>query len=154
MTGNAGLVNLETEEEKQEANEPKQRSGEEDCEEDDLFEINLEAVSDAKSSRRYECQRFPARTGSVLLANCLLPAADISGAVPATSRAWNDLVWFRRLLYVENLGTDRDYTETPNPDAKPTHLHNPDAKQTPCLPNSVKHCYLDLNGQSKLKHIS
>ncbi|RID67104.1 hypothetical protein BRARA_D02205 [Brassica rapa] len=106
MTGHAGLSNMETEEEKQEADVPKQGGGEEDCEEDDLFEINLEAVSDAKSSRRYECQRFPARTGSVLLANCLLPAADISGAVPATSRAWNDLVWFKKLLYVENLGTE------------------------------------------------
>ncbi|CAN7062078.1 unnamed protein product [Brassica rapa subsp. trilocularis] len=110
MTSRAGLVNLETEEEKKEANEPTQSGGEggdeEDSEEDDLFEINLEAVSDAKSSPGNACQRFPARTGSVLLANCLLPAADISGAVPATSRAWNDLVWFRRLLYVENLGTE------------------------------------------------
>ncbi|KAJ0259694.1 hypothetical protein HA466_0060100 [Hirschfeldia incana] len=111
MTGNTGLVNLKTEEEKQEANVPKQCRGEggseEDGEEDDLFEINLEAVSDTKSSpSRNACQRFPARTGSVLLANCLLPAADISGAVPATSRAWSHLVGFRGLLYVEKLGTE------------------------------------------------
>lgn len=106
MTGNAGLVNLKTEEEKQEANVPKQCRGEEgseeDGEEDDLFEINLDSVSDARSS---DCLRFPARTGSVLLANCLLPAADISGAVPATSRAWSHMVGFRGFLYVEKLGT-------------------------------------------------
>ncbi|KAF8109013.1 hypothetical protein N665_0104s0319 [Sinapis alba] len=109
MTGHAGLVNRETEEEKQETKEePKQLCGgsEEDGEEDDLFEINLEALSDMKSSPRNACQRFPARTGSVLLANCLLPAADISGAVPATSRGWSDLVWFRGILYVENLGSE------------------------------------------------
>ncbi|CAF2292552.1 unnamed protein product [Brassica napus] len=92
MTGHAGLSNMETEEEKQEADVPKQGGGEEDCEEDDLFEINLEAVSDAKSSRRYECQRFPARTGSVLLANCLLPAADIS--VPCRRRQGLGMIWF------------------------------------------------------------
>ncbi|KAG2309177.1 hypothetical protein Bca52824_028925 [Brassica carinata] len=103
MTGHTGLVNRETEEEKQETKEPKQPCGgsEEDVEEDDLFEINLEAVSDTQSSPRNASQIFPARTGSVLLANCLLPAADISGAVPATSGSWSDLVWFRGLLYVE-----------------------------------------------------
>lgn len=111
MTGNAGLVNLKTEEEKQEANVPKQCRGEEGSEEDgeeedDLFEINLDSVSDALSSRRCDFPRFPARTGSVLLANCLLPAADISGAVPATSRAWSHLVGFRGFLYVEKLGTE------------------------------------------------
>ncbi|CAH8387177.1 unnamed protein product [Eruca vesicaria subsp. sativa] len=106
MTGHAGLVNLGTEEEKQEANEPKQPGGEGGSEEDDLFEINLEALSDTKSSPRYECQRFPTRTGSVLLANCLLPAADISGAVPATSNAWSDRVRFRGFFYVENLRTE------------------------------------------------
>lgn len=106
MTRRAGLVNRGTEEEKQEASEAK-RDGEagsdEDGEEDDLFEINLDAVSDKTSSPPYDWQRFPARTGSVLLANCLLPAAEISGAVPANSRAWSELVWLRGFLYFENI---------------------------------------------------
>ncbi|KAL1224325.1 hypothetical protein V5N11_035444 [Cardamine amara subsp. amara] len=106
MTRRAGLVNRGIEEEKQEANEPKRdgEGGSEEESEDDLFEINLEAVNDTTSSLTYDdCQRFPARTGSVLLANCLLPAADISSAVPATSRAWSDMVWFGGILYVENV---------------------------------------------------
>lgn len=101
MTRRAGLVNRETEEEKQEARKTTGDGGggsEEECEEDDLFEINLEVV---KSSPPYDWQRFPAKTGSVLLANCLLPASEISGAVPATSRAWSDMVLFRGFLYVE-----------------------------------------------------
>lgn len=102
MTRRAGLVNwgTEEEEEKQETNEPKSDGdeGSEEDSEEDLFEINLEAVNDLKI--------FPARTSSVLLANCLLPAADISGAVPATSKAWSDLVWFRGFLYVDNLGVE------------------------------------------------
>ncbi|KAG7643301.1 hypothetical protein ISN44_As02g031230 [Arabidopsis suecica] len=105
MTRCVGLVNRGTEEEeKQEANEPEhdgEGSSEEDGE-DDLFEINLEAVSDTATSPPYDWQRLPARTGSVLLANCLLPAAEISNAVPATSRGWSDLVWSRGVLYVDN----------------------------------------------------
>lgn len=102
MTRLAGLVNRETEEEKQEATKTTrdgEGSSEEECEEeDDLFEINLEAV---KSSPPYDWPRFPAMPGSVLLANCLLPAAEISGAVPAKSKAWSDVVLFRGFLYVE-----------------------------------------------------
>lgn len=106
MTRCVGLVNRGTEEEeKQEPERDGEGSSEEDSE-DDLFEINLEAVSDTTTSPRYDWQRFPARTGSVLLANCLLPAADISCAVPATSRGWSDLVWFRGVLYVGNLGVE------------------------------------------------
>ncbi|CAA7060870.1 unnamed protein product [Microthlaspi erraticum] len=110
MARRAGLVNRGTEEEKQEANEAKRDSeegSEEDGEEDDLFEINLDAVSDTTSSPPpYDWERPPAKTGSVLLANCLLPAAEISGAVPATSSAWSESVWFRGFLYIEALGTE------------------------------------------------
>ncbi|CAN8287436.1 unnamed protein product [Cochlearia groenlandica] len=111
MTGCASLVHQGTqqEEETQQAKEPKHDNdvggNEKEDEEDDLFEINLEAVSDTKPSPP-SWQRSPARTGSVLLANCLLPAAEISCAVPATTRAWSDLVWFRGCLYVQNLGTE------------------------------------------------
>ncbi|CAE6032571.1 unnamed protein product [Arabidopsis arenosa] len=105
MTRCVGLVNRGTEEE--EKQEP-ERYGEGSSEDgdDDLFEINLEAISDTTESPPYDGQRFPARTGSVLLANCLLPAAEISCAVPATSRGWSDLVWFGGVLYVENLGVE------------------------------------------------
>lgn len=105
MTRRDGLGNWGIDEEKQEANGPKRdgEGGSEEESEEDLFEINLEAVNDTTSSLTYDWQRYPARTGSVLLANCLLPAADISSAVPATSRAWSDMVWFRRILYVENV---------------------------------------------------
>ncbi|ESQ52253.1 hypothetical protein EUTSA_v10017448mg [Eutrema salsugineum] len=110
MTRRASYINIGTEDKKQEANEPKhdgEGGSEEPGEEDDLFEINLDAVNDTTSSPpSYDWQRFPARTGSVLLANCLLPAADISCAVPATSRAWSDLVSFRMFLYVENIGIE------------------------------------------------
>lgn len=108
MTRRAGLVNRGIEEEKHEANERKRdgEGGSEEENEEDLFEINLEAVNDTTSPLTYDWQRFPARTGSVLLANCLLPAADISRAVPSTSRAWSDMVWFRKILYVENLGIE------------------------------------------------
>ncbi|EOA26311.1 hypothetical protein CARUB_v10024924mg [Capsella rubella] len=111
MTRRAGLLNwgtAEEDEEKQEMNERKSDGdeGSEEDGEDDLFEINLEAVHALTSSPSYDWKRFPVRTGSVLLANCLLPAADISSAVPATSKAWNDLVWLRGILYVEKLGLD------------------------------------------------
>ena len=53
---------------------------EEEEEEDDLFEINLDAVNTIPPPHYWEsCYT---RTGNTLLANCLLPIADVSNAVP------------------------------------------------------------------------
>ncbi|XP_034694843.1 coiled-coil domain-containing protein 1 [Vitis riparia] len=47
---------------------------------DDLFEINLEAVNTIPPPHYWES--CFTRTGNTLLANCLLPIADVSSAVP------------------------------------------------------------------------
>lgn len=49
--------------------------------EEDLFEIDLEAVNHM-SAPHYWDSYFTSSTGSALLANCLLPVSDISSAVP------------------------------------------------------------------------
>ncbi|KAL9673276.1 hypothetical protein QQ045_029531 [Rhodiola kirilowii] len=60
--------------------------------EDELFEINLEVVSEKEVSHSV------AATRNALLANCLLPMADISGAIPVESN-WvkEDLCAFLRM---------------------------------------------------------
>ncbi|KAG2682946.1 hypothetical protein I3843_10G008600 [Carya illinoinensis] len=55
-----------------------------DMEDEDLFEINLEAV-DSIPPPHYWDSYFTA-TGNALLANCLLPISDVSGAVPIVSK--------------------------------------------------------------------
>lgn len=47
---------------------------------DDLFEIDLEAVNTIPPP--YYWESCFTRTGNTLLANCLLPIADVSSAVP------------------------------------------------------------------------
>ncbi|KAF5188848.1 hypothetical protein FRX31_021563 [Thalictrum thalictroides] len=56
-------------------------------EDDDLFEINLELVKHIPPPRYREEGFSPAKT-TVLLANCLLPIADVSRAIPAN--CWRD----------------------------------------------------------------
>lgn len=53
--------------------------------EDDLFEIDLEAVNSIPPPHYWESG--VTATGSALLANCLLPISDLSSAVPMVSRA-------------------------------------------------------------------
>ncbi|XP_041026702.1 uncharacterized protein LOC121266918 [Juglans microcarpa x Juglans regia] len=55
-----------------------------DMEDEDLFEINLEAV-DSIPPPHYWDSYFTA-TGNALLANCLLPISDVSVAVPIVSK--------------------------------------------------------------------
>ena len=52
--------------------------------EDDLFEIDLEAVNNIPPPRYWESG--VTATESALLANCLLPISDLSSAVPMVSR--------------------------------------------------------------------
>lgn len=52
-------------------------------EDEDLFEIDLEAVNAIPPPHYWES--YNTSTGSALLANCLLPISDISDAVPACS---------------------------------------------------------------------
>ena len=54
--------------------------GDDDDDDDDLFEINLEAVNTIPPPHYWES--CFTRTGNTLLANCLLPIADVSSAVP------------------------------------------------------------------------
>ncbi|OMO68309.1 hypothetical protein COLO4_29766 [Corchorus olitorius] len=54
----------------------------EEEEEEDLFEINLEAVNNIPPPHYWEA--FYTATSSALLANCLLPISDLSTAVPST----------------------------------------------------------------------
>lgn len=54
-------------------------------EDDDLFEIDLEAVNAMPPPQYWES--YHTSTGNALLANCLLPISDISVAVPACSSA-------------------------------------------------------------------
>ncbi|KAG5238831.1 hypothetical protein IMY05_009G0083300 [Salix suchowensis] len=63
-----GLVLVATEEEEEE-------------EEEDLFEIDIHAVYSIPSPKYHRVSYFPA-TATALLANCLLPIADLSSAVP------------------------------------------------------------------------
>ncbi|XP_018813649.1 uncharacterized protein LOC108985703 [Juglans regia] len=51
-----------------------------DMEDEDLFEINLEAVNSIPPP--YYWDSYFTATGNALLANCLLPISDVSGAVP------------------------------------------------------------------------
>ncbi|KAJ7976110.1 WAT1-related protein [Quillaja saponaria] len=51
--------------------------------EDDLFEINLDAVNCIPPPHYWES--YFTATGNALLANCLMPISDISSAVPACS---------------------------------------------------------------------
>ncbi|KAF4360078.1 hypothetical protein G4B88_030992 [Cannabis sativa] len=53
--------------------------------EDDLFEIDLEAVDSIPPPRYWES--CVTATESALLANCLLPISDLSSAVPMVSGA-------------------------------------------------------------------
>ncbi|CAK7329674.1 unnamed protein product [Dovyalis caffra] len=56
-----------------------------DIEEDeDLFEIDIYAVNSIPSPQ-YLRESYFAATGHALLANCLLPITDLSGAVPVAS---------------------------------------------------------------------
>ncbi|PRQ43869.1 hypothetical protein RchiOBHm_Chr3g0473001 [Rosa chinensis] len=54
--------------------------------EDDLFEIDLEAVESIPPPQ-YNWDRYFTAAGDVLLANCLLPITDISRAIPTVSEA-------------------------------------------------------------------
>ncbi|XVF55697.1 hypothetical protein PTKIN_Ptkin06aG0057900 [Pterospermum kingtungense] len=56
---------------------------EEDEEEEELFEINLEAVDNIPPPHYWEA--FFTATSSALLANCLLPISDLSSAIPTVS---------------------------------------------------------------------
>lgn len=62
----------------------------EEDEEEDLFEINLEIVNDIPPPQ-YEWESYftAATSNTVLLANCLLPIADVSCAVPMTITSGN-----------------------------------------------------------------
>ena len=51
---------------------------------EDLFEIDLNAVDCIVPQPDY-CENYHTSTGIALLANCLLPIADISSAVPASN---------------------------------------------------------------------
>nr|GMD82165.1 uncharacterized protein LOC109155132 isoform X1 [Ipomoea batatas] len=69
---------------------------EEEDDEDELFEIDL-AVVDSLPPPRYcwdddEDGRFSAATRSALLANCLLPIAQLSCAVPMAAKAGDALL--------------------------------------------------------------
>ena len=54
-------------------------------EEEELFEINLEAVDCIPPPHYWEA--FFTATSSALLANCLLPISDLSSAIPTVSTA-------------------------------------------------------------------
>ncbi|XP_022767114.1 uncharacterized protein LOC111311733 [Durio zibethinus] len=58
-------------------------------EEEELFEINLEAVNSIPPPHYWEA--FFTATSSALLANCLLPISDLSSAVPTVSTAYTTL---------------------------------------------------------------
>ncbi|KAG2686586.1 hypothetical protein I3843_09G012600 [Carya illinoinensis] len=51
-----------------------------DMEDEDLFEINLEAVNSIPPPHYWDS--YFTATGNALLANCLLPISDVSGAIP------------------------------------------------------------------------
>ncbi|GMH09932.1 hypothetical protein Nepgr_011773 [Nepenthes gracilis] len=53
-------------------------------EEEELFEINLEAVNNIPPP--HNCESCVTATGNALLANCLLPIADVSTAIPMGSK--------------------------------------------------------------------
>lgn len=55
-------------------------------EEEDLFEIDLEAVESIPPPQ-YKWDSYFTAAGDVLLANCLLPVTDISRAIPTVSEA-------------------------------------------------------------------
>lgn len=55
-----------------------------DIEDEDLFEINLEAVNSIPPPHYWDS--YFTATGNVLLANCLLPISDVSSAVPIVSK--------------------------------------------------------------------
>ncbi|QCE05833.1 uncharacterized protein LOC114192610 [Vigna unguiculata] len=52
-------------------------------EEEDLFEIDLEAVNCVSPPRFWESCCYTSTENVALLANCLLPKSDVSSAVPA-----------------------------------------------------------------------
>ncbi|KAL2250767.1 UNVERIFIED_CONTAM: hypothetical protein Sindi_2199000 [Sesamum indicum] len=64
---------------------------EEEEDEGDLFEINLQVVNKIPPPHYWESY-FTATTNTVLLANCLLPVADVSSAVPMVMRACDALL--------------------------------------------------------------
>ncbi|KAF6165971.1 hypothetical protein GIB67_012868 [Kingdonia uniflora] len=63
--------------------EPRKEAGNEEEEDDELFEINLEAVSSIPPPMYWE--GCVTSTGSALFSNCLLPVSHVSSAVPITS---------------------------------------------------------------------
>ncbi|XP_010527642.1 PREDICTED: uncharacterized protein LOC104804951 [Tarenaya hassleriana] len=88
----SGFLNQETKPEKHDETTCDAREGDEELEEEEeLFEINLEEAVDPP----YDWGKCPAAaTGSVLMANCLLPAAEVSGAVPTRTAVWTEFVRF------------------------------------------------------------
>ncbi|KAL5974654.1 hypothetical protein ACLOJK_031324 [Asimina triloba] len=68
----------------------------EDINDEDLFEIDLEMLNEIPPPTHAEAH--PNAAGITLLANCLLPAVDVSGAVPITSDLETALeaLWGRR----------------------------------------------------------
>ncbi|KAL7096639.1 hypothetical protein ACP275_10G091400 [Erythranthe tilingii] len=66
----------------------------EDEEEEDLFEINLEIVNNFPPPQYCYWESYFNFTASsnALLANCLLPIADVSCAVPTVMRACDALI--------------------------------------------------------------
>ncbi|XWS43428.1 hypothetical protein CRYUN_Cryun16bG0102800 [Craigia yunnanensis] len=58
-------------------------------EEEELFEINLEAVDCIPPPHYWEA--FVTATSSALLANCVLPISDLSNAIPTVSTACSTL---------------------------------------------------------------
>ncbi|KAF9595070.1 hypothetical protein IFM89_036529 [Coptis chinensis] len=61
--------------------------GEEEDEEDELFEINLEFVNEIPPPQCCK-EGFSTKRKNVLLANCLLPISDVSSAVP--TNCWRE----------------------------------------------------------------
>lgn len=57
---------------------------EEEEEEEELFEINLEVVNSIPPPHYFE--NYFTATGNTLFANCLLPIADVSSAIPIVSK--------------------------------------------------------------------
>lgn len=51
--------------------------------EEDLFEIDLDAADNMPPPTYYWGSYFTSNTSTVLFANCLLPIADVSNAIPA-----------------------------------------------------------------------
>ncbi|EEF33641.1 conserved hypothetical protein [Ricinus communis] len=92
------------------AKEPSKVAVDVEDDEEELFEIDIEAVNSIPPPHYWESY-FTAAGSSALLANCLLPIADVSSAVPTPSTVCNALSLAEQLMFFRSQTPHQSFQE-------------------------------------------